>query len=89
MQTPLCFHYLVEKTDYIWRKVVNDCWKEKGKKSIPTVSKEQSKSKKQMSIQDSQPQESTWGESQSVNPRDTNPIEWEIQDDHIVKNLLK
>lgn len=27
----LCFLYLVEKTDYIWRKVVNDCWKEKGK----------------------------------------------------------
>lgn len=49
-KVPLCFLYLAEKTDYIWRKVVNDCWKEKGEKSILTVSKEENKSEKQMFI---------------------------------------
>lgn len=27
-----CFFQFVEKIDYIWRKVVNDCWKEKWEK---------------------------------------------------------
>lgn len=50
-QTPRFFHCLVGKIDYIWRKVVNDCWKEKKKQSILAFSKEMSKSEKQMFIQ--------------------------------------
>ena len=63
--------------------------KKEKKKSIPTISQELSKSEKQMFIQGSHTKESTWGESQAVNPRDTNPTEWKIQKNHIFKNLKK